>query len=70
MWWNMIGFHKDRATAIGYLWLEFGRIDDAGDPEYSNRHRRNAIHTCGEEGEHLVCRHPTTHRCRSRPEPR
>jgi len=34
MWWNVIGFHKDRATAIGYLWLEFGRLDESGPPEY------------------------------------
>lgn len=34
MFWNMIGFHKDRATAIGYLWIEFGRLDDAGQPDF------------------------------------
>lgn len=34
MFWNLISFHKERATAIGYLWLEFGRLDDAGGAEY------------------------------------
>jgi hypothetical protein len=29
MWWNMIGFHHERSTAIGYLWIEFGRLDHA-----------------------------------------
>lgn len=34
MWWNMIGFHPDRRSAIGYLWLEFGRLDDTGTADY------------------------------------
>jgi uncharacterized protein (TIGR02680 family) len=35
MWWNLIGFSKaDRAAAIGYLWIEFGRIDDDGTAEF------------------------------------
>jgi uncharacterized protein (TIGR02680 family) len=27
MFWNMIDFSRDRNSAIGYLWLEFGRCD-------------------------------------------
>jgi uncharacterized protein (TIGR02680 family) len=35
MWWNMVGFSTDRRkSVIGYLWLEFGRIADDGQPEY------------------------------------
>jgi len=34
MWWNMIGFHKERTVAIGYLWIEFGRLDEAGVADY------------------------------------
>lgn len=34
MWWNMIGFHKDRVSAIGYLWIEFGRLDETGAAQY------------------------------------
>lgn len=35
MWWNMVGFSTDkRKSVIGYLWLEFGRIADDGQPEY------------------------------------
>jgi len=34
MWWNLIGFHSERRSEIGYLWIEFGRLDDAGEPEY------------------------------------
>jgi uncharacterized protein (TIGR02680 family) len=35
MWWNMVGFDKDnRKNPIGYLWLEFGRLDDTGGAEY------------------------------------
>jgi hypothetical protein len=30
MYWNLIDFHPDRRTAIGYCWLEFGRVDASG----------------------------------------
>ena len=34
MWWNLIGFNQDRSSAIGYLWLEFGRLDESASAEY------------------------------------
>ncbi len=33
MYWNLIDF-DDRATAIGYCWAEFGRVDEGGDATY------------------------------------
>ncbi|MGZ4401534.1 MAG: TIGR02680 family protein [Gaiellaceae bacterium] len=33
MFWNLIAWHSDRRTAIGYCWAEFGRIND-GHPEF------------------------------------
>lgn len=34
MYWNLIDFDPERRSAVGYCWLEFGRVDDAGAEEY------------------------------------
>lgn len=34
MWWNLIGFHPNRKVATGYVWIEFGRMDENGAAEY------------------------------------
>lgn len=34
MYWNLIDFADDRASAIGYTWVEFGRIDEDGAESY------------------------------------
>lgn len=34
MYWNLIDFDDDRRSEIGYCWLEFGRVDDAGAEQY------------------------------------
>jgi uncharacterized protein (TIGR02680 family) len=34
MYWNLIEF-ADRPTAIGYCWVEFGRVDEEGTEQYT-----------------------------------
>ena len=30
MYWNLVEFDDERSTATGYVWVEFGRVDDEG----------------------------------------
>jgi uncharacterized protein (TIGR02680 family) len=34
MFWNLVGFDAEKTSAIGYCWMEFGRVDDNGSPSY------------------------------------